>query len=155
MQAGQDTRQSTSPIQEELRWFSWNDPGRPRRQAIYQQKALDVYFPSDFTVRHFAIPGESYGSLNADRYIPSRYIHGESTSLWRVNKFMASQPVHGESTSFGRKRVRTGVSIKGLNVERSAWGLWRDQRSPRPVESARALARQEESARGWRDKRSP
>ena len=67
MQAGQDTRQSTSPIQEELRRFSWDDPGRPRKRAIYQWKALDVYFPEEFTVRHFAIPGESYGRLNAGR----------------------------------------------------------------------------------------
>ncbi|KAL6176360.1 hypothetical protein ACLB2K_052994 [Fragaria x ananassa] len=58
---------SAGMIQEELRQFSWNDPGRPSRRAIYQWKALDVYFPEDFTVRHFAIPGESYGRSNAGR----------------------------------------------------------------------------------------
>ncbi|KAL6199037.1 hypothetical protein ACLB2K_028824 [Fragaria x ananassa] len=42
---------STGMIQEELRRFSWNDPGRPSRRAIYQQKSLDVYFPEDFFQR--------------------------------------------------------------------------------------------------------
>ena len=56
---------SAGMIQEELRRFSWNDPGRPSRRAIYQQKSMDVYFPGDFTVHHFAIPGEIYGRLNA------------------------------------------------------------------------------------------
>ena len=44
---------------------TWNDLGRTSRGALYQWKALGVYFPEDFTVRHFTIPGESYGRLNA------------------------------------------------------------------------------------------
>ena len=49
-----------------LHRLNWSDPGRTNRHALYQQKALDVYFIEDFTVYHFDIPGESCGSLNAD-----------------------------------------------------------------------------------------
>ncbi|KAL6213306.1 hypothetical protein ACLB2K_012753 [Fragaria x ananassa] len=50
-----------------LHRLNWDDPGRTNRRALHQQKTLDVNFLEDFTVYHFDIPGESYGSLNADR----------------------------------------------------------------------------------------
>ena len=58
----------------QLRGINCTDPEWTRECALYGWKAIDVYFPNNFTVHEDLFSGEKYSDLNSQRSIYQKLI---------------------------------------------------------------------------------